>query len=48
MNDHRDHILGWINELWNKWRGYLCAKYVMDKQLQRFLNNVTRGVDKKE
>ncbi|KAG5597368.1 hypothetical protein H5410_038600, partial [Solanum commersonii] len=20
LNDHRDHIFGWMNELWNKWR----------------------------
>ncbi|KAM3250893.1 hypothetical protein P3L10_004963 [Capsicum annuum] len=23
MNDHRDHIFEWMNELWNKWRGHL-------------------------
>ncbi|KAG5630051.1 hypothetical protein H5410_001768 [Solanum commersonii] len=48
MNDHRDHILGWMNELWNKWRGHLHAKYVKDKPIQQSLKNVPRGVDKKE
>lgn len=48
MNDHRDHILGWMNELWNKWRGHLHAKYVKDKPLQQSLKNVPRGVDKKD
>ncbi|KAH0678353.1 hypothetical protein KY284_019438 [Solanum tuberosum] len=48
MNDHRDHILGWMNELWNKWRGHLHAKYVKDKPMQQSLKNVPRGVDKKE
>ncbi|KAG5632743.1 hypothetical protein H5410_004460 [Solanum commersonii] len=47
MNDHRDHILGWMNELWNKWRGNLHAKYVKDKSIQQSLKNVPRGVDKK-
>ncbi|KAG5595210.1 hypothetical protein H5410_036442 [Solanum commersonii] len=48
MNDHRDHILGWMNELWNKWRGHLHANYVKDKPIQQSLKNVPRGVDKKE
>ncbi|XP_049390478.1 uncharacterized protein LOC125854919 isoform X2 [Solanum stenotomum] len=48
MNDHRDHILGWMNELWNKWRGHLHAKYVKDKPIQQSLKNIPRGVDKKE
>ncbi|WMV31102.1 hypothetical protein MTR67_024487 [Solanum verrucosum] len=48
MNDHRDHILGWMNELWNKWRGHLHAKYVKDKPIQQSLKNVPSGVDKKE
>ncbi|KAH0765230.1 hypothetical protein KY285_001101 [Solanum tuberosum] len=48
MNDHRDHILGWMNELWNKWRGHLHAKYVKDKPIQQSLRNIPRGVDKKE
>ncbi|XP_049378008.1 uncharacterized protein LOC125842723 [Solanum stenotomum] len=48
MNDHRDHILGWMNELWNKWRGHLHAKYVKDKPIQQSLRNVPTGVDKKE
>ncbi|KAH0657056.1 hypothetical protein KY285_031938 [Solanum tuberosum] len=43
MNDHRDHILGWMNELWNKWRGHLHAKYVKDKPIQQSLKNVPRG-----
>ncbi|KAG5616317.1 hypothetical protein H5410_016141 [Solanum commersonii] len=40
MNDHRDHILGWMNDLWNKWRGHLHAKYVKDKSIQQSLKNV--------
>ncbi|KAH0636044.1 hypothetical protein KY290_036449 [Solanum tuberosum] len=48
MNDHRDHILRWMNELWNKWRGHLHAKYVKDKPIQQSLKNIPRGVDKKE
>ncbi|KAH0765147.1 hypothetical protein KY285_001018 [Solanum tuberosum] len=48
MNDHRDHILGWMNELWNKWRGHLHAKYVKDKPIQQSLRNVPTRVDKKE
>ncbi|KAH0765174.1 hypothetical protein KY285_001045 [Solanum tuberosum] len=48
MNDHRDHILGWMNELWNKWRGNLHEKYVKDKPIQQSLRNIPRGVDKKE
>ncbi|KAH0761574.1 hypothetical protein KY290_017647 [Solanum tuberosum] len=40
MNDHRDHILGWMNDLWNKWRGHLHAKYVKDKPIQKSLKNV--------
>ncbi|KAH0702359.1 hypothetical protein KY285_016637 [Solanum tuberosum] len=39
MNDHRDHILGWMNDLWNKWRGHLHAKYVKDKPIQQPLKN---------
>jgi len=48
MNDRRDHIFGWMNELWNKWRGHLHAKYVKDKPIQQSLKNIPRGVDKKE
>lgn len=48
MNDHCDHILGWMKELWNKWRGYLHSKYVKDKSIQQSLKNVPKGVDKKE
>ncbi|KAH0657954.1 hypothetical protein KY289_026702 [Solanum tuberosum] len=43
MNDHRDHILRWMNELWNKWRGHLHAKYVKDKPIQQSLGNIPRG-----
>ncbi|WMV10036.1 hypothetical protein MTR67_003421 [Solanum verrucosum] len=48
MNDHRDHVLGWMNELWNKWRGYLHVKYVKDKPIQQSLKDIPKGVDKKE
>ncbi|WMV08298.1 hypothetical protein MTR67_001683 [Solanum verrucosum] len=48
MNDHRDHIMGWMNELWNKWRGYLHEKYVKDNPIQQSLKNIPRVVDKKE
>ncbi|KAH0636397.1 hypothetical protein KY289_036312 [Solanum tuberosum] len=48
MNDHRDRIFGWMNELWNKWRGHLHAKYVKDKPIQQSLKNIPRGVDEKE
>ncbi|KAH0698096.1 hypothetical protein KY289_015578, partial [Solanum tuberosum] len=48
MNDHRDHIMGWMNELWNKWRGYLHSKYVKDNPIQQSLKNIPRGVHKKE
>ncbi|WMV38457.1 hypothetical protein MTR67_031842 [Solanum verrucosum] len=47
MNDHRDHILGWMNELWNKWRGHLHAKYVKDKPIHQSLRTIPRGVEKK-
>ncbi|XP_019240838.1 PREDICTED: uncharacterized protein LOC109220825 [Nicotiana attenuata] len=48
MNDHREHIFGWMKELWNKWRGHLHAKYVKDKPIQHALKNIPNGVDKKE
>ncbi|KAG5604502.1 hypothetical protein H5410_025994 [Solanum commersonii] len=48
MNDHHDHILGWMNELWNKWRGHLHAKYVKDKPIHQSLRTIPRRVDKKE
>lgn len=48
INDHRDHILGWMKELWNKWRGYLYSEYVKNKPIQESLKNVPRRVDKKE
>ncbi|KAG5599166.1 hypothetical protein H5410_030536 [Solanum commersonii] len=37
LNDHCDHIIGWMNELWNKWRGYLHATSVEISQLFRLL-----------
>ncbi|KAH0712295.1 hypothetical protein KY289_008254 [Solanum tuberosum] len=48
FNDHRDHIFGWMNELWNKWRGYLHATYVKNKPIAQALNNIPKGVEKKE
>uniref|UniRef100_A0A3Q7IHT7 Uncharacterized protein n=1 Tax=Solanum lycopersicum TaxID=4081 RepID=A0A3Q7IHT7_SOLLC len=48
MNIHRDHILGWMNELWKKCRGHLHSKYVKDEPIQQSLRNVPTGVDKKE
>ncbi|KAG5593638.1 hypothetical protein H5410_034870 [Solanum commersonii] len=43
FNDHRDHIFGWMNELWNKWRGYLHATYVKNKPIVQALNNIPKG-----
>ncbi|XP_033512944.1 uncharacterized protein [Nicotiana tomentosiformis] len=48
MDIHRNHILGWMKELWNKWRGQLHAKYVKGKPIQEALKNVPKGVDKKQ
>lgn len=48
MNIHRDHILGWIKELWNKWRGQLYVKYVKGKPMQEALKNVPKGVNKNQ
>ncbi|KAH0706085.1 hypothetical protein KY289_011161 [Solanum tuberosum] len=48
LNDHRDHILGLMNELWNKWRGYLHATYVKNKPIVQALKNIPKGVEKKE
>ncbi|XP_055827968.1 uncharacterized protein LOC129896154 [Solanum dulcamara] len=48
INDHRDHIFGWMNEVWNKWRGYLHATYVKNKPIVQALKNIPKGVDKKE
>ncbi|XP_059286547.1 uncharacterized protein LOC132039980 isoform X2 [Lycium ferocissimum] len=48
MNDHRDHVLEWMKELWNKWRGYLHATYVKNKPIQQALKNFPKGVDKKD
>lgn len=48
MDTHRGHILGWMKELWNKWRGQLHAKYVKGKPIQEALKNTPKGVDKKQ
>ncbi|KAH0709491.1 hypothetical protein KY284_010918 [Solanum tuberosum] len=48
LNDHHDHIFGWMNELWNKWRGYLHATYVKNKPIVQALKNIPKGVEKKE
>ena len=48
MNNHHDHMLRGMNELWNKWIGHLHAKYVKDKAIQYSVRNTPRGVDKKE
>nr|XP_009758898.1 PREDICTED: uncharacterized protein LOC104211530 [Nicotiana sylvestris] len=48
MDIHRNHILGWMKELWNKWRGQLYAKYVKGKPIQEALKNVPKRVDKKQ
>ncbi|KAG5595117.1 hypothetical protein H5410_036349 [Solanum commersonii] len=28
--DMNDHVLGWMNELWNKWKGYMHVKYILN------------------
>ncbi|KAH0652796.1 hypothetical protein KY289_030474 [Solanum tuberosum] len=48
MNSHRDHVLGWMKELWNKWRGQLHEKYVKGKPIQEALKNMPKGVEKKK
>ncbi|KAH0728076.1 hypothetical protein KY284_003941 [Solanum tuberosum] len=48
MNSHRDHVLGWMKELWNKWRGQLHANYVKGKPIQEALKNIPKGVEKKQ
>ncbi|PHT86131.1 hypothetical protein T459_08237 [Capsicum annuum] len=48
LSDHREHILRWMNELWNKWRGYLYVKYVKNNSLPQALKNMPNGIDKKE
>ncbi|KAH0734936.1 hypothetical protein KY285_010643 [Solanum tuberosum] len=48
LNDYHDHIFGWMNELWNKWRGYLHATYVKNKPIVQALKNIPKGVEKKE
>ncbi|KAM3326262.1 hypothetical protein P3S67_001388 [Capsicum chacoense] len=48
LDDHREHILRWMNDLWKKWRGYLYGKYVKNKPLQQALKNNPYGIDKKE
>ncbi|KAH0650030.1 hypothetical protein KY284_029942 [Solanum tuberosum] len=42
-----DHMWAAI-ELWNKWRGYLHATYVKNKPIVQALNNIPKGVEKKE
>ena len=37
-----------MNDLWDKWRGYLHAKHVKDKPIQQSPKNIPRGIDKKE
>uniref|UniRef100_M1E190 TNP2-like transposon protein n=1 Tax=Solanum tuberosum TaxID=4113 RepID=M1E190_SOLTU len=37
-----------MNELWNKWRGYLHATYVKNKPIVHALKNIPKGVKKKE
>ncbi|KAH0755135.1 hypothetical protein KY290_025405 [Solanum tuberosum] len=48
MNSRRDHVLGWMKELWNKWRGQLHANYVKGKPIQEALKNMPKGVEKKQ
>ncbi|XP_016545595.1 uncharacterized protein LOC107845671 isoform X2 [Capsicum annuum] len=48
LSGHQKHILRWMNELWNKWRGYLYGTFVKNKSLQQALKNKTNGIDKKE
>ncbi|WMV33821.1 hypothetical protein MTR67_027206 [Solanum verrucosum] len=47
-NSRRDHILGWMKELWNKWRGQLHANYVKGKPIQEALKNMPKRVEKKQ
>ncbi|KAG5605021.1 hypothetical protein H5410_026513 [Solanum commersonii] len=48
MNSHRDHVLEWMKELWNKWRGQLHANYVKGKPIQEALKNMPKGLEKKQ
>ncbi|XP_047254782.1 uncharacterized protein LOC107847476 isoform X4 [Capsicum annuum] len=48
MNDHRDHIFGWMNELWNKWRGDLHSKYVKNKSMIHALKCKPQRVESRE
>ncbi|XP_060181763.1 uncharacterized protein LOC132611347 isoform X3 [Lycium barbarum] len=48
MDIHRDHILRWMKELRNKWRGKLHAKYVKGKPIEEALKNMPKRVDKKK
>ncbi|KAH0672852.1 hypothetical protein KY290_025089 [Solanum tuberosum] len=48
MNSNRDHGLGWMKELWNKWRGQLHANYVKGKPIQEALKNMPKWVEKKQ
>ncbi|XP_049410479.1 uncharacterized protein LOC125873634 [Solanum stenotomum] len=47
-NSRRDHVLGWMKELWNKWRGQLHENYVKGKPIQEALKNMPKGVEKKQ
>ncbi|KAM3202556.1 hypothetical protein P3L10_030180 [Capsicum annuum] len=48
MTDHRDHIFGWMNELWNKWRGHLHSKYVKNNPMVHALKCKPERVEKKD
>ncbi|KAG5611638.1 hypothetical protein H5410_022919 [Solanum commersonii] len=48
MNSHRDHVLEWMKELWNKWRGQLHANYVKGKPIQEARKNMPKGLEKKQ
>ncbi|KAH0773688.1 hypothetical protein KY290_010825 [Solanum tuberosum] len=43
LNDHRDHMFGWMNDLWNKWRVYLHATYVKNKPIVQAPKNIPKG-----
>ncbi|KAM3337986.1 hypothetical protein P3S68_032311 [Capsicum galapagoense] len=48
MNDHCDHIFGWMNQLWNKRRGHLHSKYVKNKSMVHALKCKPERVEKKD
>ncbi|KAM3284516.1 putative protein isoform X7 [Capsicum chacoense] len=48
MNGHRDPMFGWMNELWNKWRGHLHSKYVKNKSMVHVLKCKSERVEKKD